>query len=136
MCGSVLIIEDDGDLREGLRDWLVSEGLVVACGSNGQDALQILGEGLRPSAILLDLQMPEIDGAEFRRRQLCDPVIAEIPVVAFTGDPTRASTMRALGVDTVLGKPVGPRKILDALERAQRRSFRSAIRRSASPPSA
>jgi CheY-like chemotaxis protein len=120
VCGSVLLIEDDGDLRDGLREWLALEGLVVACGSNGEDALRILGEGLRPSAILLDLQMPGMDGAEFRRRQLRDPGIAQIPVVAFTGDPMSASTMRALGVDTVLAKPIRPGKILDALERAQR----------------
>ena len=106
MCGSVLLIEDDGDLRDALREWFAAEGLVVACGSNGEDAIRILGQGLKPSAILLDLQMPKMDGAEFRRRQLRDPGIAEIPVVAFTGDPGRASTMRDLGVETVLAKPV------------------------------
>jgi CheY-like chemotaxis protein len=62
----VLIVEDDDDVREGMRDILSFHGFRVACAANGKVALDLLLEtNSQPSVIILDLMMPVMNGAEF-----------------------------------------------------------------------
>ena len=78
---SVCVVDDDADIREVLTDVLSIEGYDVVAAGDGESALALLRA--RPSAcrlILLDLMMPRMNGWEFRRQQLQDPTIAEIPV--------------------------------------------------------
>ena len=76
----VLIIEDDQGVRESIAAILREEGYDVAEAASGAAALRQFARGRRPSLILLDLMMPEIDGIDFRRRQLADPALRAIPV--------------------------------------------------------
>jgi CheY-like chemotaxis protein len=78
----VLLVEDDGDLRDAMADTLEESGYSVAAVANGLECLEWLREAPRPpSLILLDLMMPVMDGWQFRVEQLKDPRLARIPVV-------------------------------------------------------
>ncbi len=82
---TVLVVDDDRDIRLTLAEILEDEGYNVQIASNGREALEVLGRNAEPvSLIVLDLMMPEMDGFEFREAQLRDKRISEIPVVALT----------------------------------------------------
>jgi two-component system response regulator MprA len=83
---SVLVVEDEGDIRGMIRLALELEGYVVFEATDGRRALEQLRAGLRPSLILLDLMMPGMNGWEFRAEQGRDPELAAIPVVLISGD--------------------------------------------------
>ena len=78
---SILLVEDDEIVRRAIQMVLEWEGYQVKCALNGQEALDYLREGNRPSLILLDIMMPVLDGEQFRREQLRDPALASIPVI-------------------------------------------------------
>jgi len=100
----VLIVEDDGDLRDMMAQLLMLEGFQTVSVANGREALEYLHQGARPDVILLDLMMPVMDGWEFRRRQQEDPDVAGVPVIILSAlDPTRASGVEA---DAFLKKPL------------------------------
>jgi CheY-like chemotaxis protein len=100
----VLIVEDDGDLRDMMAQLLMLEGFQTVSVANGREALEYLHQGARPDVILLDLMMPVMDGWEFRRRQQEDPSVAGVPVIILSAlDPTRASGVEA---DAFLKKPL------------------------------
>ena len=79
--------------------WLETQGFQPRAARTGIAALSAARQYPRPAVILLDLMMPIMDGWEFRRRQLADPAIAEIPVVvvsalaAYAGDALRAAAI-------------------------------------------
>jgi CheY-like chemotaxis protein len=112
--GHVLVVEDDQDLRDALRDALVLEGYRVVGVANGAEALRHLEAGSRPCLILLDLMMPVMDGWEFRRNVLANPTLADIPVVVMTA----AGAQRAAGVaaDRVLEKPLEMDTVVDVVQ--------------------
>jgi CheY-like chemotaxis protein len=83
--GSILIVEDEPDVRETLAAVFEEEGYEVACAPHGAEALNCLRRSPLPSVILLDLQMPVMDGWEFSRRQRQYPAAATIPLVILTG---------------------------------------------------
>lgn len=100
----VLIVEDDGDLREMMSQLLTLEGFQAATVANGREALEYLNSGARPDVILLDLMMPVMDGWEFRRRQQADPAVSDVPVIVLSAlDPARAA---AVSADAFLKKPL------------------------------
>jgi CheY-like chemotaxis protein len=82
---TVMIIEDDDQVREALADVVSQEGYKVATAQDGREALDKLRWGLRPAVILLDMQMPLMTGWDFRAEQRRDPELEQIPVVAITG---------------------------------------------------
>src|SRR5690606_14181940 len=109
---AILVVDDDDDIRETLRDVLEDEGYRVQEASNGQEALAHLrGEG-RVCLVFLDLMMPVMDGWEFRQAQLADPALKDIPVVVITASG-RANG--ALGKVEVLPKPLRVERILEAV---------------------
>jgi CheY-like chemotaxis protein len=112
----LLLIEDDADIRMAVEDLLSEAGYTVRSANNGDEGLARLSEGPPPAVILLDLMMPVLDGFEFRRRQLADPRIAAVPVVALTAD--RRVQAAELGAAHVVRKPFTPDQLLSALRRA------------------
>ena len=81
----VLIVDDDPDIREILAETLVDKGFDVATAANGLEALRILESmSVPPSAILLDLMMPIMDGYGFLERRRRDPALASIPLAIVT----------------------------------------------------
>jgi CheY-like chemotaxis protein len=82
---TVLIIDDDRDVRETLEDVLVSRGFTVMSAVHGQDAIRLLRDGAkRPDVILLDMLMPVMDGKTFRAEQQKLGELAQIPVIVVT----------------------------------------------------
>jgi CheY-like chemotaxis protein len=86
---TVLVVDDDADLREALRDFLRDEGYAVTLASNGQEALGLLPTLKRPCGIVLDIAMPGMNGTEFYRAMSALPAFADIPVVVLTTDSSR-----------------------------------------------
>jgi CheY-like chemotaxis protein len=80
---SVLVVDDDKDIRDLLSDALAAEGYVVASARHGAEALERL-RAFRPDLILLDLMMPVMDGLAFIAAKKDDPALADIPVIAMT----------------------------------------------------
>jgi CheY-like chemotaxis protein len=112
----VLLVEDDAAIASSLGDALGEEGLRVATAANGREALAMLRNGPRPSAIILDLMMPVMDGWDFRHEQLRDPALKDIPVVVVTATGFSAETIRMqFGKVAVLPKPVPYLDLLDLL---------------------
>ena len=101
----VLVVEDDGDIREMLAVFLEFEGYEVMTATNGLEALAVMRER-RPCLVLLDLMMPVLTGWDFRRRQLADPAIADVPVIAVTAMSDPQEIARELNLRG-LGKPIG-----------------------------
>jgi CheY-like chemotaxis protein len=80
---TVLIVEDDEQVRDAIAEALRDEGYTVQIASNGREALDALrGAPQQPRLILLDLMMPVMDGWEFLREREREPSLAEIPVCA------------------------------------------------------
>jgi CheY-like chemotaxis protein len=96
---------------------LVWEGHRVVGAANGREALERLRAMPRPSLILLDLMMPEMNGAQFRAEQLRDPALASIPVVVVSADAAAEEKAAALGAVACLRKPVDIDDLLDEVKR-------------------
>jgi len=90
---SVMVIEDDAAICDGLIELLEEEGYTGIRALNGRQALDALkGEPDLPGLILLDLMMPEMNGWEFREAQLRDSELSDIPVVVLTAHSKRAAS--------------------------------------------
>jgi CheY-like chemotaxis protein len=112
---SILIVDDDDAIREALEDVLSDEGYHVVGMSDGQQALTYLQAEPRPSAMLVDLWMPVMDGWKFLDAVLDDPRFSRIPLIVLTA--ARDQRARELRVSEVLTKPVQLQQVLAALER-------------------
>ena len=112
---SVLIVEDDIELRDALAETLRDEGYEVASASHGGEALSQLRLGRRPCVILLDLTMPVMNGWQFRAEQRQDPDLAKIPVIVLSAGARLAEQMPALGVRDYLQKPVSLNHLLGTI---------------------
>src|SRR6476619_1966196 len=112
---SILIVEDEHDIRAVLTEILEDEGYVVASVPNGLEALAFLQEH-RPQLILLDLGMPVMTGWEFRDRQRRDPALADIPVIVMSATPHLNQTAAALQAADCLDKPIELNALLGVVE--------------------
>jgi CheY-like chemotaxis protein len=81
---SILVVDDDPDIRDALHDILADAGYDVSLANHGKMALDVLGKIDRPCLILLDMMMPEMDGAQFLHVLRQDPTAQSIPVVLCT----------------------------------------------------
>jgi CheY-like chemotaxis protein len=126
----ILIVEDNGDLRELYSTYFTFHGFRAQTASDGQIALAHAVE-YTPDLIVTDLSMPHLGGWEMTRRLKNDPRTAHIPVIACTGDALGSSAERALdaGCDAYVVKPCLPEDLLGETRRLLERS--PASRRSA-----
>lgn len=113
----MLVVEDDADLRRVVAETLTEWGLSVAWAANGAEALSLVAEGLRPRAVLLDLEMPVLNGWEFLRRRDEEPALAGVPVVVLTGSDERPVSA---SVAAHIIKPVSADSLVAVLLRVQR----------------
>ena len=104
---TVLVVDDDHDTVDTMREILEEEGHVVRCAHNGRDALAV---ALRdpPDLVLLDLNMPEMDGRAFLDAVRGHPTLADVVVVVLSGDEEARrlpyeSVSKPLRLDTLLG---------------------------------
>jgi len=113
MSKSILVVEDQEDNRQILRDLLDNAGYAMFEAENGEEALAAVAKQ-RPDLILMDIQLPVMDGYEATRRLKADPDTRAIPIIvvtsyALSGDETKA---RAAGCDGYVTKPYSPRALL------------------------
>lgn len=111
---TILVVDDDSGIRDALTDILDQLGYSVVAAANGVEALDALQGGCEPSAVLLDLEMPTMDGREFRDELLRDPRFCRLPVIVITA--SRNQRPEELHVTDVLTKPVQLSRLLDILE--------------------
>lgn len=93
----ILVAEDDPASRELIGELLAAEGYSVEMAVDGRDALSRLQSGAPPDLVLLDIQMPQLDGYEVMRRLRRMPGFETLPVVAFTAYAMAGDSERALG---------------------------------------
>jgi len=100
---TVLIVDDDADIRDAVTAALEDEGYTV-CSAVGGTVLRIAQETPPPDVILLDVMMPHVDGAKLSQLLRANPRTAQIPIVAMTALPQR-NVPTGLRYDAWLGKP-------------------------------
>ena len=120
--GNVLIVEDDSDTRQMLATLLATQGFHVVSAEDGLEALHLLRTVRRrapdvPCLVLLDLKMPRLGGQEFRRAQLGDPTVANVPVAVMSGATDLEQRAQALGAVATVAKPINVDVLLDVVNR-------------------
>jgi len=113
MSKRILVVEDQIDNRQILRDLLGNAGYELTEAVNGEEALLKVTEQ-RPDLILMDIQLPVMDGYEATRRIKSNPEFSSIPIIvvtsyALSGDEGKA---REAGCDAYVTKPFSPRQLL------------------------
>ena len=119
---TILLVEDDFDVREALAETLRDEGYAVECAVDGVQALDYLRSGGRPGLILLDLMMPRMSGSEFRMVQKVDPQLADLPVVLISADGRMEEKARTLETQGAIKKPIDVDELLSTVERFNRKA--------------
>jgi CheY-like chemotaxis protein len=116
--GTILLVEDDDDIRMSVAGILEDEGFTIVGASDGDDALRYLRAAPEPPRlILLDLMMPVMDGWAFRAAQLADERLAEIPVVILSAATDVCKHAAQLNVSAYLVKPLDVPLLLNIVER-------------------
>jgi CheY-like chemotaxis protein len=110
---TILVVEDEPPIRELLIDILTDEGYPVATASNGMQALNFLRQSEElPKLILLDMMMPMMDGWTFRKEQMQDLALSQVPVVILSAARDLQKHAAALNVAGCLEKPVDITELL------------------------
>ena len=109
----ILVVEDQEDNRRILRDLLSGAGFDLIEAENGEEAVAS-AQASRPDLILMDIQLPLLDGYEATRRIKANPDLKSIPIIvvtsyALSGDEDKA---RRAGCDDYVAKPFSPRQLL------------------------
>jgi two-component system cell cycle response regulator DivK len=113
MSKRILVVEDQEDNRQIIRDMLSATDYEIMEAKSGEEALAAVAKQ-RPDLILMDIQLPGIDGYEATRRIKADPALRSISIIAVTsyalsGEEQKA---RAAGCDEYVPKPYSPRQLL------------------------
>jgi CheY-like chemotaxis protein len=112
----VLLIEDDADLRDSLADILTKRGYVIVQARSGLEGVRHLRAAPPfPAAILLDVNLPAMNGFEFREQQRNHPVWSRIPVIVISSDLHAVAEGKALGAAAALRKPLDLQALLSTL---------------------
>lgn len=112
---SILLVDDDRDIREALTETLEDAGFSISTATNGADALRVLGEMERPpAAILLDLMMPVMDGYGFLEARRSKAALTEIPVIVVTAGH-RIDRDRLTEATAIIPKPIKLPQLMSTL---------------------
>ena len=111
---TLIVVEDDHDIRDALRQALEEEGYAVATCANGREALALLGSvEPRPSLVILDMNLPIMNGEEFLTELRKTSEGAETPVIAISAQKNRSPQ----GVCCFLAKPFSLDELLGGVQR-------------------
>jgi|GEM_PF-1272951 len=100
---TVLVVDDDANLRTVMRRLLSRAGCSVVTAGDGQVALEALHSGLRPCVVVTDLQMPVMDGWKFIARVRSTPTLQGLPICVLSAD----GNVQVSGASVTLNKPEG-----------------------------
>lgn len=110
----ILVVEDDSANREYASAVLEGEGFEIEAVESAEQALGVLARR-KPDLILVDIQLPGMDGLELTKRLKADPQTEPIPIVAMTGQtmPIHQRAAMAAGCVGFIGKPATPTALMD-----------------------
>jgi two-component system, cell cycle response regulator DivK len=113
MTKHILVVEDQEDNMQILRDLLANAGYAMTEATNGEAALAEVAKQ-RPDLILMDIQLPDMDGYETTRRIRINPELKFLPIIAVTSYALAGDESKALaaGCDAYVSKPYSPRQLL------------------------
>ena len=113
MGNCILVVEDQADNRRILRDLFANAGYELIEAESGEDTLAALTTS-RPDLILMDIQLPVMDGYEATRRIRCNPALKSVPIIAVTSYALAGDEAKALaaGCSAYITKPYSPRALL------------------------
>ena len=119
---SILVVEDEADLRELLRFHLAKEGYLPVAVSDGEEAVRS-ARSSPPDLVLLDLMLPGMDGLQVCKLLKADPRTAHVPVIMVTakGEETDIVTGLEVGADDYIAKPFSPKVVIARIRSALRR---------------
>jgi len=120
---TVLIVEDNEKNMKLARDVLQAKGYATLEAVTGEEGVRLAKEG-KPDLVLMDIQLPGINGIEALRRIRTEPALAKVPVVAFTASvtPTDRSQIQAAGFDGFLSKPINLKEFLETVSALLRKA--------------
>jgi len=111
---SVLVVDDDSDVRASVAQILEMEGFDVDTAINGQEALDKLRAGAQPGVVLLDLMMPVMNGLELLTQLRAEPELRAPPIIVISAN--RGYEADDLGVFAIVRKPFDIDHLLDNIE--------------------
>jgi two-component system cell cycle response regulator DivK len=118
MTKRILVVEDQEDNRRIMRDLLASAGYELIEAADGEAGVR-LAEAERPDLILMDIQLPVLDGYEATRRIKQNPDLRGIPIVVVTSYALSGDDVKAMqaGSDAYVAKPFSPRELLATIRK-------------------
>jgi two-component system, cell cycle response regulator DivK len=113
MSKHILVVEDQPDSRQIIRDMLAGTDYEITEAENGEEALKAI-EKQRPDLILMDIQLPIMDGYTATNQIKANPALRSIPIIAVTSYAlaSEEKKARAAGCDDYVTKPFSPRQLL------------------------
>ena len=116
MTKRILVVEDQEDNRKIVRDLLSSVGYEIIEAVTGTEGVTVAGVET-PDLILMDIQLPDIDGYEAARQIKANPALRHIPIIAVTSYALSGDEIKAIeaGCDAYFAKPYSPRKLLEKI---------------------
>lgn len=110
--GSILVVDDDESTRVGLRDVFETQGYRVEEAANGRAALAVLQRRPLPHVIILDIEMPGMNGVTFRLLQRREPDIAHVPVIVHSSLRQSETLAGIMEASAFLTKPAARGELL------------------------
>ena len=107
----ILVVEDDPGTRQLMAALLDAEGYLVHTAGNGHEALALLETEI-PCAMVVDLDMPIMDGAQLRRHQQDMPAASSVPFILVSGAHNAEGIARELGIADIVAKPFDEAQLL------------------------
>jgi len=119
---SIVVIDDEEDIRELIEYNLAKEGYQISCAVSGEEGLELVRR-LTPDIVILDLMLPGVDGLEVCRRLKSDPALKVIPIIMVSarGEEPDVVSGLELGADDYISKPFSPRVLLARVKSVLRR---------------
>lgn len=111
-CTTILVVEDDDDIRSVIVDLLESEGYQTMAATNGKEALDVLSNSPIPCLVLLDMMMPIMNGREFLDIIMKDSMLAPLPVLIVSAIADATNSKGSIGF---LKKPIDIDVVLDVV---------------------
>jgi CheY-like chemotaxis protein len=112
----VLVVDDDVTICSIAHAYLQLEGYRVKTAANGEEAVAVLREHV-PCAMVVDLRMPVMGGAELRRWQLATAAVADVPFILMSASPALYDAAKTLAAANILEKPFANEELKTAIER-------------------
>jgi len=132
---TVLVVDDDAEIRQALAELLEDEDYGVRLAANGKEALELVSSGLRPDVILLDVMMPVMDGWHFLSARLKYPELVEVPIIIISAGQEAEREAHKVGVFEVAKKPLHVDDLIQRIEDCRRRA-KSTVRQEGTQPPA